>query len=94
MKKNVGLIDRTLRFFFGLFLLWLGLYILGGIDGSLLGMAVALLSVVPFSIVTIGICPIFHWFRIHSFSHREWERFGDPYPAEKTDVINKHASKV
>lgn len=79
MKKNVGKIDRILRFFLGLFLLWSGLLALKGIDGRILGILVALVSVMPFTMSTFGICPVFRWFGIHSLSKREPEIYGDPY---------------
>ena len=46
MKKNVGTIDATLRFFLGIFFIWLGLFYMNGVNGELGGIIVALISIV------------------------------------------------
>lgn len=38
MIKNVGKIDRTLRFLLALALIWIGLFVLKGKEGNIIGM--------------------------------------------------------
>ena len=83
MKKNVGKADRTLRFLFALFLLWLGLFSLNGINGKISGIIVALFSLMPFTTSISGRCPVFRWFRFHSLSKKELEAYGKPYGDKK-----------
>ena len=71
MKKNVGKIDRILRVIFGLFLIWLGLFQLQGIKGEVLGILVALLSLVPFAISATRVCPVFTMLKISSITKKE-----------------------
>ncbi len=71
MKKNVGEIDSILRFLFGLFLLWLGLFYLQGLDGETAGLIVAILSMIPFTISATKVCPVFTLFKISSISKKE-----------------------
>ena len=66
MKKNVGKVDAIVRILFGIFLLWLGLVRLNGLEGSILGILVAILSLIPFTIATTRTCPIFSIFKISS----------------------------
>lgn len=79
MLLNVGKLDRTIRFFLGLFLIWLGLIQMSGIEGDILGILVALSSILPFYMVITRSCFVFKWFKIHSLSKSEKEKFGDPY---------------
>jgi hypothetical protein len=37
MIKNIGNIDRTLRLLLGLFLVWLGIFVLNGKEGNVIG---------------------------------------------------------
>ncbi|MCB0280449.1 MAG: DUF2892 domain-containing protein [Calditrichaeota bacterium] len=76
---NVGKIDRILRTFLGFLLIWLGLFRFEGMKGNLIGIAIAVVSLVVFYIVITGNCFIFRWFRIHSLSKEECERHGNPY---------------
>lgn len=41
MIKNVGKIDRTLRFLLALALIWIGLFVLKGKEGNIIGIIVA-----------------------------------------------------
>ncbi len=82
MKKNTGKIDRTLRFVLGLFLVWLGLFVMNGKEGNIIGILVAIISLIPFYITFTGSCFVFRWFKIHSLSKSECQRYGDPYVKE------------
>jgi hypothetical protein len=78
MKKNVGRIDRILRFLLGLFLVWLGVFVLNGKEGEVVGILVALISLMPFYMALTRSCFVFRWFRIHSLSKKECEIQGQP----------------
>ena len=80
MIKNVGIIDRIMRFVLGLFLVFLGVFVLNGKEGSLLGVLVAISSLLPFYMVFTASCFVFRWFKIHSLSKKECEVYGKPYP--------------
>lgn len=71
MKKNVGKLDRMLRIIFGLFLLWVGLVHLKALQGGILGIIVALLSLIPFSTAATRFCPVFSLFKISSMTKRD-----------------------
>lgn len=79
MIKNVGKIDRLLRFLLGLFLIWLGLWRLNGLEGNVIGILVSLASLMPFFMVVTGSCFVFKWIKVHSLSRSECQRYGDPY---------------
>ena len=83
MIKNVGKIDRTLRFLLGLLLVWLGVFVLNGKEGNMIGLFVALFSLMPFYMAVTRSCFVFRWFKIHSLSKKECEIFGQPYPKGK-----------
>jgi ammonia channel protein AmtB len=80
MIRNVGRIDRTLRLLLGLFLLWLGFYKFNGLEGNIVGILTATVSLMPFYMAATGSCFVFRWFRIHSLSDPECKMYGDPYP--------------
>ena len=73
MKKNVGTIDAILWYIFGIFLLWLGLFRLSGLEGKTSGILVAALSLIPFTIATTRKCPIFSILKISSVSKNKKE---------------------
>ena len=83
MIKNVGKIDRTLRLLLGLFLVWLGVFVLNGKEGNVIGIFVALFSLMPFYMGFTRSCFVFRWFKIHSLSKKECEIYGQPYPINK-----------
>ena len=66
MKKNVGNVDAALRYMFGIFLLWLGLVELKGLEGNTTGVLVAIFSLIPFTIATVRKCPVFSILKISS----------------------------
>lgn len=83
MIKNVGKIDRALRFLLGLFLVWLGLFVLNGKEGNVIGLLLALISLMPFYMTFTGSCFVFRWFKTHSLSKKECEMYGQPYSESK-----------
>jgi len=78
MIKNVGIIDRTMRFSLAIFLGWLGLFVLDGLQGAVLGILVSITSLLPLYMTITGSCFVFRWFNIHSLSKKEIGRYGDP----------------
>ena len=73
LKKNVGRIDRIFRFLLGCSLVWVGLFELEGMGGSVSGILVALCSLFPFYMAVTRSCFVFRWFNIHSCSPQELE---------------------
>ena len=78
MTRNIGKLDRTFRFILALILLWIGLFVLQGLEGRVPGILVVLISIIPFATSTTGSCFVFRWLNIHSLSKRECELYGDP----------------
>ena len=56
-KKNMGRLDRMVRFIVGAALIPAGLGGLGGWQGNLFGIIVTLLALVPLLTSLIGFCP-------------------------------------
>ena len=83
MIKNVGKFDRILRLLLALFLVWLGVFVLNGKEGNVIGIIVALISLMPFYMVLTRSCFVFRWFKIHSLSKKECEIYGQPYSESK-----------
>jgi len=92
MIKNVGKIDRTLRFMLGLILIWLGIFVLKGKEGNLIGMFVALSSLLPFYMTFTGSCFVFRWFKIHSLSDKECKMYGKPYSGNQKQKTSANKS--
>ncbi len=84
--RNVGKIDRSLRFLLGVFLVWLGLWGLEGLTGNLLGILMALAALLPFYMTFTASCFVFRWFKIHSLSKSESARYGSPYRKEDNAI--------
>lgn len=78
MLKNVGLIDRILRFLLAVFLVWLGLFYLEGFRGNITGILISVTALLPLYMVITQSCFVFRWFNIHSLSKGEILRYGDP----------------
>lgn len=83
MVRNVGKVDRILRFLFSILLNWLGLIIFNGLNGNIFGLLIALIAIIPFTMSVTGSCPVFKWFHIHSLSKKEFDRYGDPYSSNE-----------
>ena len=83
MIKNVGKTDRALRSILGLVIVWLGVFVLNGKEGNVIGISVALISLIPFYMALTRSCFVFRWFKIHSLSEKECEINGQPYPESK-----------
>ena len=63
-KRNEGIIDRTLRVLLALVLLPTGLFWLGGLQGTVLGLVVAGFSLLPLITGLSGFCPVYVLFGI------------------------------
>jgi hypothetical protein len=58
-KRNEGLLDRIVRVVLGLVLLPIGLFLLGGLQGTVLGLVVAGFSLLPLITGLTGFCPLY-----------------------------------
>jgi hypothetical protein len=58
-KRNEGTIDRILRVGLAMALVPVGLFLLGGLQGNLLGLLVAGLSLLPLITGLTGFCPLY-----------------------------------
>ena len=58
-KRNEGIIDRTLRVLLGLMLLPTGLFWLSGLQGSVFGLVVTGLGLLPLITGLTGFCPLY-----------------------------------
>lgn len=56
-KKNMGLLDRTVRFIAGVVLIPIGLLLLGGWQGNLAGIIIAVFALLPLVTSVTGFCP-------------------------------------
>lgn len=57
LKRNMGRLDRTLRFSVGVALIPIGLFALAGWQGNLMGILVAGFALVPLVTSLTGFCP-------------------------------------
>ncbi len=58
-RKNLGPLDRTVRFVVGVVLVPMGLFLLGGWHGNPDGILVAILALAPLATSMIGFCPAY-----------------------------------
>lgn len=58
-RRNEGIIDRTLRVLLSLVLLPTGLFWLGGLQGSVLGLVVTGFGLLPLLTGLTGFCPLY-----------------------------------
>ncbi len=58
-KRNVGIFDRIVRLVLGTVLLPAGLFVLGGLQGSVLGLLIAGFGVLGLVTGSIGFCPLY-----------------------------------
>ncbi len=63
-KRNEGILDRIVRVTLGLVLLPSGLFLLGGLQGSLAGLIVAGLGTIGLVTGATGVCPTYYLFGI------------------------------
>lgn len=63
-KRNEGILDRIVRVTVGLVLLPSGLFLLGGLQGSLAGLILAGLGTIGLVTGATGVCPSYHLFGI------------------------------
>jgi hypothetical protein len=65
-KRNEGIIDRILRVALALVLLSVGLFLLGGLQGNVLGLIVAGFGMLPLITGLTGFCPLYVIFGINT----------------------------
>ena len=76
--RNAGIIDRIFRTIFAFFLLYFGLIRLNGLNGDILGLSIALISLGPLYIAITARCFVFRWTNFHTLSDKEVKKYGDP----------------
>lgn len=59
MIRNMGRLDRALRFIAGTALIPVGLLSLGGWQGDVIGLAIAGFALVPLATSATGVCPLY-----------------------------------
>lgn len=59
LQRNMGRLDRTVRFVVGVVLIPIGLFALGGWQGHLTGILVAALAAPPLATSLSGFCPLY-----------------------------------
>lgn len=64
--------------------MWLGLFELNGLEGKVVGILVALVSLLPFYMSLTASCFVFRWFGIHSLSKSELKKYEGVNNAVKT----------
>lgn len=65
-KRNVGILDRIVRVALGLVLLPVGLFLLGGLQGSVLGLVIAGLGGIGLLTGFTGFCLLYTLFGINT----------------------------
>jgi hypothetical protein len=70
-KRNEGILDRTLRVLVALVLLPTGLFWLGGLRGSVLGLLVTGFSLLPLITGLTGFCPLYIPFGISTLENEK-----------------------
>jgi hypothetical protein len=70
-KKNMGLLDRTVRFIVGVVLIPIGLLLLGGLQGNLTGVIIAVFALLPIVTSVTGFCPLYVPFGISTLGKEQ-----------------------
>ncbi len=65
MLINVGSTVPAMRFILALLLLYLGLFVLKGLEGKLIGILIAMTSLLSLYMVITRSCFVFPWLNIH-----------------------------
>ena len=71
VEENVGSLDALLRLLLGLFLVFLGLFILKGKEGNVFGILVSVCSLLPFYMATTRRCFVFRFLKISSIPRKK-----------------------
>jgi hypothetical protein len=66
MEKNVGNVDAAIRILVAVFLIYLGLFVLDGLEGNLTGIIVTVVSIIPIYFAVTRKCILFKLFNISS----------------------------
>ncbi len=70
-RRNMGLLDRTLRFVVGAALVPVGLFALSGWQGNVIGVLVAAFAVIPLVTSLTGFCPAYVPFGISTIGRAQ-----------------------
>ncbi len=78
LRRNMGLLDRTLRFVVGAALIPVGLVALSGWQGNLIGVLVAAFALIPLVTSLTGFCPAYVPFGISTIGGAQRTGVRDP----------------
>ncbi len=77
-RRNMGVLDRTLRFVVGAALIPVGLVALSGWQGNLIGVLVAAFALIPLATSLTGFCPAYVPFGISTIGGAQRTGVRDP----------------
>lgn len=70
-KRNVGILDRIVRVALGIVLLPTGLFWLGGLQGTVLGLVITGFGLLPLITGLTGFCPLYIPFGINTLEKEQ-----------------------
>ncbi|MCR9155507.1 MAG: DUF2892 domain-containing protein [Bacteroidetes bacterium] len=82
-SRNIGRLDRRLRFWFSFVLLVIGLWYFNGASLNSTGLSISIFSGIIMLSALAAYCPVCHLFRIHTLSEEELNTYGSPYYSRK-----------
>jgi uncharacterized membrane protein len=71
MKRNLGTIERIIRFILGAALLLGGLLMLGGLSGNIIGIVASVVGIILIATAAISWCPIWQALGINTHKKEE-----------------------
>lgn len=91
-KRNEGLLDRIVRVALGMTLLPIGLYLLGGLQGSVVGLVIVGLGVLGLFTGLTGYCPLYIPFGINTL--KKEKELIDRFKSSTTGLMEKCISMM
>lgn len=77
--RNMGRLDRRIRFWFSFSLLVFGLGYFNGLSGQFEGVILSSIAGMIMLSAATAYCPLCHLFNLHTFDAEEIETYGHPY---------------
>lgn len=93
-KHNEGILDRILRVLLSIVLLLVGLFLLNGLQGSVPGLVVAGLGLLPLTTGLTGFCPLYVPFGISTLGMEKEIMALCTSMAANCDPVNRSAGHV
>lgn len=82
-SRNIGRLDRRVRFISSFLLLIIGLWLFNGAAMDPVGLSISIFSGIIMLTAISAYCPICHLFRIHTLDQEEQDTYGSPYYPKK-----------